>query len=89
MRIIDMNGKECPKDLEWGQEKYWQDRLMEIWSNHGVKGIAPTNEIESVHVGNASYPLNEIILKDGKKFYDELNSPSWAYEENQKMLNLL
>lgn len=52
-----------------------------------VKGVAPINEIDTVYIGNSSMTFNEIILFDGKRFYDEDNSPQWAYRENQKTLN--
>ena len=43
-------------------------------------------EIDTVYIVNSSMTFNEIILFDGKRFYDEDNSPQWAYRENQKTL---
>ena len=89
MHIVVRNtGEEYPKNLEWGKEDYWKDRLKEIWKNHYIKGIAPINNIDKVEIGDASYPINEIILTNGNSFYDELNSPKWVYKENSKRFNL-
>ena len=38
-----------------------------------------------VLIGDPSYPANIIIMKDGTEFYDELNSPKWAFETNQEV----
>ncbi|HAT4161034.1 hypothetical protein [Clostridium perfringens] len=80
-------GEIFPKKYEWGKEEYWKDRLCEIYRNHGVKALAPAEEIKMVLIGDPSYPANIIIMKDGTEFYDELNSPRWAFKENQKVFN--
>ena len=84
--IIRDTGKEYPRKYKEGKEEYWEKALMKIWKNHMVKGVAPINEIDTVYIGNSSMPFNEIILFNGKRFYDEDNSPQWAYIENQKTL---
>ena len=69
--IIRDTGKEYPRKYKEGKEEYWEKALMKIWKNHMVKGVAPINEIDTVYIGNSSMPFNEIILFDGKRFYDE------------------
>ncbi|HAT4232627.1 TPA: hypothetical protein I9006_000991 [Clostridium perfringens] len=88
MKILSRcTGEIFPEKYEWGKEEYWKDRLCEIYRNHGVKILAPTEEIRMVLVGDSSYPANIIIMENGTEFYDELNSPRWAFKENQKVLN--
>lgn len=41
-------GNIFPEKYEWGKEDYWKDRLCEIYRNHGVKTLAPTEEIRMV-----------------------------------------
>ena len=48
---------------------------LKIWALMGFEFITFERE-----------KFNEIILFDGKRFYDEDNSPQWAYRENQKTL---
>lgn len=88
MKILSRcTGEIFPEKYEWGKEEYWKDRLCEIYRNHGVKTLVPTEEIRMVIVGDSSYPANIIIMENGTEFYDELNSPRWAFKENQKAFN--
>ncbi|HFD2035886.1 TPA: hypothetical protein ACF2DS_000757 [Clostridium perfringens] len=80
-------GEIYSQEYEWGKEEYWKERLCEIYRNHRVKTLAPTEEIKMVLIGDPSYPVNIIIMKDGTEFYDELNSPKWAFKENQEVFN--
>ncbi|MBO3389657.1 hypothetical protein [Clostridium perfringens] len=88
MKILSRcTGEIFPEKYEWGKEEYWKERLCEIYRNHGVRTLAPIEEIRMVLIGDSSYPANIIIMKDGIEFYDELNSPKWAYEVNQEAFN--
>jgi len=45
--------------------------------------------IESVCIGDSGYPLCTITFKNGIEIYAENQSPLWAVEENDKILDSL
>lgn len=86
MKIYNAEGDKYPNDLEWGKEEYWKERIAEIFDRNNMKDIVNINEIDRVCIGNSSYPINRMYLKNGMILYDELNSPQWVLDENEKTL---
>ncbi|MBY6973069.1 UNVERIFIED_ORG: hypothetical protein B2H98_13165 [Clostridium botulinum] len=77
-------GKEYSKEHEWGKEEYWNNQVSNILKRIGLEVIF---EIVDVCLGNASYPVNEIKLNNGLMIFDEENSPTWAKNKNNEILN--
>ncbi|NFE93701.1 hypothetical protein FDB52_02915 [Clostridium botulinum] len=77
-------GKEYSKEHEWGKEEYWNNQVSNILKRIGLEGMF---EIVDVCLGNASYPVNEIKLNNGLMIFDEENSPTWAKNKNNEILN--
>lgn len=87
MKILSKStGREYPSEYEWGKSSYWEYITILMLSKRNLS-IEKFGSIKNVLIGDSSYPLNLIEFENGLEIYDEINSPSWAIEENDKLLN--
>lgn len=86
MRIYDITGKIYPEKYEWGKSEFWIDEATKILSTRGLS-LKQFNGIDRVDIGDSGYPYTMIKFKNGVEIYAEGQSPSWAVEENNKILN--
>ena len=86
IRIYDTTGKIYPAKYEWGKSEFWIDETTKILSVRGLS-LKQFDGIDRVDIGDSSYPYTIIRFKNGVEIYAEGQSPSWAIEENDKILN--
>lgn len=89
MRIYTRStGKTYPEKYEWGKPEFWIDEATKILSTKGLS-LKDFEGIDSVCIGDSSYPVTTIKFKNGIEIYAEEQSPLWAIEENDKLLKSL
>lgn len=83
---IKATGEKYPEKYEWGKSDYWINIVNQILSKRNLS-IKDFDGINNICIGDASYPINLITFNKGLlSVYDEINSPPWTAEENNKIL---
>lgn len=78
-------GEIYSKEYKWGKSEFWIDEATKILSNRGLS-LKKFGGIDNVCLGDSSYPIIMITFKNGIELYAEEQSPFWAVEENNKIL---
>lgn len=89
MRIwLRGTGEIYPEKYEWGKPEFWIDEVTKILSSRGLK-LEDFKGISEVYIGSCSEPYTTIRFNNGIEIYAENQSPLWAIDENDMILNKL
>lgn len=84
MKIERYTGGSYPNKYDDGKPDYYLAHVREMERSYGVK----FSDIDTVTIGNASYPITTITFSDGLELIDEIvSTPFWCGNENQQRIN--